>query len=66
MIVTKRESMASLIHDTSPILRHSLQQSHNKGLYYGFRDVTDKFGSTVMHAIMIPYDMIHICMHRSS
>ena len=30
--------MASLIHDTSPILRHSLQQSHNKGLYYGFRD----------------------------
>ena len=23
MIVTKRESMASLIHDTSPILRHS-------------------------------------------
>ena len=31
--------MASLIHDTSPILRHSLQQSHNNGLYYGFRDV---------------------------
>ena len=26
--------MASLIHDTSPTLRHSLQQSHNKGLYY--------------------------------
>ena len=25
MIVTKRESMASLIHDTSPTLRHSLQ-----------------------------------------
>ena len=24
--------------DTSPILRHSLQQSHNKCLYYGFRD----------------------------
>ena len=38
MIVTKRESMTSLIHDTSPILRHSLQQSHNKGLHYGFRD----------------------------
>ena len=38
MIVTKRESMASLIHDTSPTLRHSLQQSPNKGLYYGFRD----------------------------
>ena len=38
MIVTKRESMSSLIHDTSPTLRHSLQQSHNKGLYYGFRD----------------------------
>ena len=38
MIVTKREGMASLIHDTSLILRHSLQQSHNKGLYYGFRD----------------------------
>ena len=38
MIVTKRESMASLIHDTSPTLRHNLQQSHNKGLYYGFRD----------------------------
>ena len=36
--LTKRESMASLIHDTSPTLRHSLQQSHNKGLYYGFRD----------------------------
>ena len=30
--------MASLIHDTSPTLRHGLQQSHNKGLYYGFRD----------------------------
>ena len=38
MIVTKRESTASLIHDTSPTLRHSLQQSHNKGMYYGFRD----------------------------
>ena len=38
MIVTKRESMASPIHDASPKLRHSLQQSHNKGLYYGFRD----------------------------
>ena len=38
MIVTKRESMSSLIHDTSPTLRHSVQQSHNKGLYYGFRD----------------------------
>ena len=38
MIVTKRESMASLIHDISPTLGHSLQQSHNKGLYYGFRD----------------------------
>ena len=43
MIVTKRESMASLIHDTSPILRHSLQQSHNKGLYYGFRDAIRTF-----------------------
>ena len=30
MIVTKRESIASLIHDTSPTLRHSLQRSHNK------------------------------------
>ena len=38
MIVTKRDSMASLIHDTSSTLRHSLQRSHNKGLYYGFRD----------------------------
>ena len=38
MIVTKIESMASLIHDAFPTLRHSLQQSHNKGLYYGFRD----------------------------
>ena len=38
MIVTKRENMASLIHDTSPTLRQGLQQSHNKGLYYGFRD----------------------------
>ena len=38
MIVTKRESMASLIPDRSPTLRHSLQQSHNKVLYYGFRD----------------------------
>ena len=38
MIVTKRESMASLIHNISPTLRHRLQQSHNKGLYYGFRD----------------------------
>ena len=37
MIVTKRESIASLIHDTGPTLRHSLQRSHNKGLYYGFR-----------------------------
>ena len=38
MIVTKLESMASLIHDTSPILGHSLQRNHNKGMYYGFRD----------------------------
>ena len=30
--------MASLVHDISPTLRHSLHQSHNKGLYYGFRD----------------------------
>ena len=30
--------MASLVHDTSPILRHILKQSHNKGLYYGLRD----------------------------
>ena len=29
--------MASLIHDTSPILRHSWQKN-NKGLYYGFKD----------------------------
>ena len=36
MIVTKRESMASLIHDTSPY--YDIVQSHNKGLYYGFRD----------------------------
>ena len=38
MIVTKRKGMASLIHDTSPILRHSLQQSHNKDLYHGLVD----------------------------
>ena len=40
MIVTKRERMAFLFHDTctSPILRHSLLPSHNKALYYGFRD----------------------------
>ena len=38
MIVSEREGMASLIHDTNPTLRHSLQQSQNKGLYYGFRD----------------------------
>ena len=44
MIVTKRESMASLIHDISPTLRHSLQQSHNKGLYYGFRDARKQGG----------------------
>ena len=30
MIVTKRESMTCLIHDTSPTIRHSLQQSHNR------------------------------------
>ena len=30
--------MASLIHDSSPILQHSWQQSHNKVLHYGFRD----------------------------
>ena len=24
----------------------------------------DKFGSTVMPALMIPYDTIHMCMHR--
>ena len=23
-----------------------------------------KFGSTVMPALMIPYDTIHMCMHR--
>ena len=27
--------MASFIHDKSPLLRHSWQQSHNKGLYNG-------------------------------
>ena len=25
-----------------------------------------EFGSTVMPALMIPYDTIHICMHRGS
>ena len=35
---TRKYNMASLIHDTSPTLRHSLPQSHNRGLYYGFRD----------------------------
>ena len=28
--------------------------------------LSDKFGSTVMPALMIPYDTIHICMHRGS
>ena len=54
MIVTKRECMASLIHDTSPTLRHSLQQSHNKGLYYGFRD------AILSRIEILPYFLIKI------
>ena len=53
MIVTKRESMASLIHDTSPTLRHSLQQSHNKGVYYGFRD------AILSHFVTIIKRLVH-------
>ena len=52
MIVTKRESMASLIHDTCPTLRHSLQQSHNKGfLYYGFSDAILSRLVTIYHQV---------------
>ena len=44
--------MASLIHDTSPILRHSLQQSHNKGLYYGFRDaILSRLVTIIKHLV---------------
>ena len=45
--------MASPIHDTSPILRHSLQQSHNKGLCYGFRDAILSRLVTIIYAIPI-------------
>ena len=51
MIVTKRESMASLIHDTSHTLRHSLQ-SHIKGLYYGFRDaILSRLGTIIKRLV---------------
>ena len=64
MIVTKRESMASLIHDTCPTLRHSLQLSHNKGLYYGFRDailsrLVKKFALRYIRYIIIKYGNYH-------
>ena len=49
MIVTKRESTASLIHDTSPTLRHSL---HNKGLYYGFRDAVLSRGEVARSGVL--------------
>ena len=55
MIVTKRESMASLVHDTSPVLRHSLQQSHNKGLYYGFRDA-------ILSRLVTIIKCMHVCI----
>ena len=45
--------MAYLIHDTSPILRHSLQQSHNKGLCYGFRD------AILSHLVTIIKRLVH-------
>ena len=63
MIVTKRESMASLIHDKSPTLRHSLQQSHNKGLYYGFRDaiLSDLVKRLVRHAVYTVYPCLVSC-----
>ena len=57
MIVTKRESMSSLIHDTSPTLRHSLQQSHNKGLYYGFRD------AILSRLVIIIKRLVHHAVH---
>ena len=53
MIVTKRESMASLIHDTSPTLQHSLQQSYNKGLYYGFRDAILSRLVTIIKCLLV-------------
>ena len=67
MIVTKREMMASLIHDTSPILRHSLQQSHNKGLYYGFRDAILSRLVTIIkrlvhHAVYCIYPCVVSCL----
>ena len=66
MIVTKRESVASLIHDASPILRHSLQQSHNKGLYYGFRDAILSRLVTIIkrlvhHAVYTVYPCLVSC-----
>ena len=48
-----RESMASLIHDTSPTLRHSLQQTHNKSSYYGFRDII------LSHLVTIIKHLVH-------
>ena len=53
--------MASLIHDTSPILRHSLQQSHNKGSpyydFYGFRD------TILSRLVTIIKSLVHHAVH---
>ena len=41
-----------MIHDTSPVLRHSVQQSHNKGLYYGFRDaILSRLVTLIKHLV---------------
>ena len=41
--------MASLI----PVLRHSWQESHNKGLYYGFRDA-------ILSFLVTMYQIFHL------
>ena len=54
--------MASLINDTIPILRHSLQQSHNKGLYYGFRDAILSRLVTIIKRL-VNHAVYCICLH---
>ena len=42
------------------------QNDHSNPYIESTTVLSDKFGSTVMPALMIPYDTIHICMHRGS
>ena len=47
-------------------LAHARPTMHSIPLVIIIKSWKKKFGSTVIPALMIPYDTIHICMHRGS